>query len=113
MATAVQGNDLPIVQAVTVLFAVMTVLINLGVDIVYGLLNPKVRVAPAHRATRPMSIEDLEIPTAVDQGHQDLGFPQVISRRRRAVRWLAADKAATIALIYLVLLHARPRCWRR
>lgn len=45
MATAVQGNDLPIVQAVTVLFAVMTVLINLAVDIVYGLLNPKVRVA--------------------------------------------------------------------
>ena len=53
-----------------------------------------------------MSIEDLEIPTAVDQGQQDLGFPQVISRRRRAVRWLAADKAATIALIYLVLLIA-------
>jgi len=45
MASAVQNNDLPVIQAVTVLFAVMTVLINLLVDIVYGLLNPKVRVS--------------------------------------------------------------------
>lgn len=37
--------DLPVIQGVTIVFVVTYALINLGVDVAYGWLNPKVRVA--------------------------------------------------------------------
>jgi len=42
MATARQ--DLPVIQGVALAFTVITIVVNLLVDISYGLLNPKVRV---------------------------------------------------------------------
>ena len=42
---AVVGRDLPLIQGVVLTFAVTFILINILVDISYGLLNPKVRHA--------------------------------------------------------------------
>ena len=42
--TAVNRNDLPAIQASVMFVAIMTVLVNLVVDISYAILNPKVRV---------------------------------------------------------------------
>ena len=41
---ALNKNDLPVVMGATLVFAVIFVLINITVDIVYGLLDPRVRV---------------------------------------------------------------------
>lgn len=41
---ALEKNDLPVVMGATLVFAVIFVLINITVDIVYGILDPRVRV---------------------------------------------------------------------
>jgi peptide/nickel transport system permease protein len=43
LITAVQNSDLPLVQTLTFLFAVLIVLFNLVADILYGLLDPRIR----------------------------------------------------------------------
>ena len=40
---AIQGGDVPMVQTVTVMFAVLIVLFNLVADVLYGLLDPRIR----------------------------------------------------------------------
>ncbi|MCB1363875.1 MAG: ABC transporter permease [Rhodobacteraceae bacterium] len=40
---AIQANDLPMVQTLTFIFAVLIVLFNLIADIAYGLLDPRIR----------------------------------------------------------------------
>lgn len=45
LLSAVSTQDLPAVQGVAMLFVLITVAVNLVVDIVYGMLNPKVRVS--------------------------------------------------------------------
>ena len=40
---AIQGSDLPTVQTLTFIFAVLIVLFNLIADILYGLLDPRIR----------------------------------------------------------------------
>lgn len=42
---AIDAKDLPIVQGVVLLTAVVFVVVNLLVDIMYGVLNPKVRIS--------------------------------------------------------------------
>ncbi|MCW3070212.1 MAG: transporter permease [Bacteroidetes bacterium] len=41
---ALEKNDLPVVMGATLVFAVVFVFINITVDIVYGILDPRVRV---------------------------------------------------------------------
>jgi len=41
---ALSKNDLPVVMGATLIFATIFVVINIGVDIVYGILDPRVRV---------------------------------------------------------------------
>lgn len=43
LITAIQANDLPMVQTLTFMFAILIVLFNLAADIVYGLLDPRIR----------------------------------------------------------------------
>ena len=45
MLGAITSKDLPVIQGVVLLVAVIFVLTNLVVDILYGVLNPKVRAA--------------------------------------------------------------------
>lgn len=45
MLSAITSRDLPVIQGVVLLTAVIFVLCNLVVDVLYGVLNPKVRVA--------------------------------------------------------------------
>ncbi len=40
---SIQYRDFPMIQAITLVVALSTVLVNLGVDVVYSLLNPQVR----------------------------------------------------------------------
>ncbi|MDG4834293.1 ABC transporter permease [Solwaraspora sp. WMMD1047] len=42
---AVQYNDLPVLQGVVLVSALVVVIVNLLTDVAYGLLNPKVRLA--------------------------------------------------------------------
>lgn len=42
---ALSKNDLPVVMGATLVFALIFVIINIGVDILYGVLDPRVRVA--------------------------------------------------------------------
>jgi peptide/nickel transport system permease protein len=41
---ALNNNDLPVVMGATTIFAVIFVLINIVVDIIYGVLDPRVRI---------------------------------------------------------------------
>jgi len=43
LITAIQANDLPMVQTVTFMLAVLIVLFNILADILYGLLDPRIR----------------------------------------------------------------------
>jgi dipeptide transport system permease protein len=45
MVQAVKGNDLPLIQGIALLFCVMTLAINAIVDVLYALLNPRLRTA--------------------------------------------------------------------
>ena len=40
---AIQGSDIPLVQSLTFIFAVLIVLFNLVADVVYGILDPRIR----------------------------------------------------------------------
>ena len=40
---AIHANDLPMVQTLTFIFAVLIVLFNLIADILYGILDPRIR----------------------------------------------------------------------
>ncbi len=43
LITAIQANDLPLVQTLTFIFAVLIVLFNLVADVLYGILDPRIR----------------------------------------------------------------------
>ncbi len=43
LITAIQANDLPMVQTVTFMLAVLIVLFNIAADLLYGLLDPRIR----------------------------------------------------------------------
>jgi peptide/nickel transport system permease protein len=40
---SIQGNDAPMVLTISFVFAILIVLFNLIADIVYGLLDPRIR----------------------------------------------------------------------
>ena len=43
LITAIQANDLPMVQTLTFIFAMLIVLFNLIADVLYGILDPRIR----------------------------------------------------------------------
>ena len=43
LITAIEANDLPMVQTLTFIFAVLIVLFNLIADVLYGILDPRIR----------------------------------------------------------------------
>ncbi|GGH46535.1 ABC transporter permease subunit [Frigidibacter albus] len=43
LITAIHANDLPMVQTLTFIFAILIVLFNLVADILYGILDPRIR----------------------------------------------------------------------
>ena len=43
LITAIHANDLPMVQTLTFIFAVLIVLFNLIADVLYGMLDPRIR----------------------------------------------------------------------
>ena len=43
LITAIQANDLPMVQTLTFIFAILIVLFNLVADVLYGILDPRIR----------------------------------------------------------------------
>ena len=43
LITALQANDLPMVQTLTFIFAALIVLFNLVADVLYGILDPRIR----------------------------------------------------------------------
>ncbi len=43
LVVAIQGADIPLVQTLTFLFAVLIVLFNLVADVLYGILDPRIR----------------------------------------------------------------------
>jgi peptide/nickel transport system permease protein len=40
---AVRARDFPLVQAITIFIAAFTIIMNLLTDVVYGLLDPRIR----------------------------------------------------------------------
>jgi len=43
LIVSIQASDLPMVQTITFIFAVMIVMFNLIADILYGILDPRIR----------------------------------------------------------------------
>ena len=43
LITAIQATDLPLVQSLTFMFAILIVVFNLIADIIYGILDPRIR----------------------------------------------------------------------
>lgn len=58
---AVLSQDIPVVLAVVVLAATAFVTVNLVIDLVYPLIDPRVRVTSAARSTEPRSPEPVTI----------------------------------------------------
>jgi ABC-type dipeptide/oligopeptide/nickel transport system permease component len=44
MLQAISLKDLPVIQGVVLITALLFVVINLAVDVIYGFLNPKIRL---------------------------------------------------------------------
>jgi peptide/nickel transport system permease protein len=45
LIAAINNNDIPVIQGVTIMFVLIYVVVNLLVDISYGYFNPRVRVS--------------------------------------------------------------------
>jgi ABC-type dipeptide/oligopeptide/nickel transport system permease component len=45
LVSAIQAKDIPVVQSVVLFIAVLYILINLVVDVLYGLLDPRIRMS--------------------------------------------------------------------
>ncbi|MDJ0754896.1 MAG: ABC transporter permease [Ardenticatenaceae bacterium] len=43
LITAIQGSDIPTVQTLTFIFAILIVIFNLVADVLYGILDPRIR----------------------------------------------------------------------
>lgn len=43
--TATSNKDIPVIQGVAVYFTLLVIAVNLVTDVIYGLVNPKVRIA--------------------------------------------------------------------
>ncbi len=43
LITSIHGNDIPMVQTLTFIFAILIVVFNLIADILYGVLDPRIR----------------------------------------------------------------------
>jgi len=43
LITAIQANDVPLVQTLTFIFAILIVIFNLIADVLYGILDPRIR----------------------------------------------------------------------
>jgi peptide/nickel transport system permease protein len=43
LITAIQGGDLPVVQTLTFIFAVLIVFFNIVADVLYAILDPRIR----------------------------------------------------------------------
>ena len=43
LITAIQATDLPLVQTLTFMFAILIVIFNLIADVLYGILDPRIR----------------------------------------------------------------------
>jgi len=43
LITSINNSDTPVVMALTFIFAILTVVFNLIADILYGVLDPRVR----------------------------------------------------------------------
>ena len=45
LITAIQGKDFPVVQGFTAVFAVIFILSNILTDVLYGVVDPRVRLS--------------------------------------------------------------------
>jgi ABC-type dipeptide/oligopeptide/nickel transport system permease component len=45
MVDSIGRRDYPMIQALLILFALANMIVNLGVDLMYALLNPRIRYA--------------------------------------------------------------------
>ena len=43
LVESIQRRDYPVLQSGTLLIAILVILVNLGVDLTYGYLNPRIR----------------------------------------------------------------------
>jgi ABC-type dipeptide/oligopeptide/nickel transport system permease component len=43
LVTAVEQRDIPVVQGVLLVFAAAFVVVNLSVDVIYGIVDPRIR----------------------------------------------------------------------
>ena len=74
LITAIQANDLPMVQTITFIFAILIVIFNLIADILYGILDPRIRY-DCYRATNQSTAQSLVGylgPVSHPQGRNDL-----------------------------------------
>ena len=104
---------MPVIQAVTITFVLIYVVLNLIVDISYGYLNPRVTRVDERRSEifgqGPFAGDTDPSPQLVeDAGHR--ARRGASSRRRTASPWrrackrLLRDKPAVVALAFLLLI---------
>jgi peptide/nickel transport system permease protein len=43
LITSIQNNDIPVIMAITFTFSILVVLFNLAADLLYGVLDPRIR----------------------------------------------------------------------
>ncbi|MCO5177311.1 MAG: ABC transporter permease, partial [Thermomicrobiales bacterium] len=43
LITAIQNNDTPVVMAITFMFSILVVFFNLVADVIYGVLDPRIK----------------------------------------------------------------------
>jgi len=43
LITSIQNNDIPVIMAITFTFSILVVMFNLIADLLYGVLDPRIR----------------------------------------------------------------------
>ena len=43
LITSIQNNDIPVIMAITFTFSVLVVIMNMVADVMYGVLDPRIR----------------------------------------------------------------------
>src|SRR5262249_44060206 len=97
LVQAILWRDYPIVQNLVMLIAIAVILSNLLVDMLYGVLDPRVRYASSptqgHQIRAGLSRRRCRAAGRAGRGHRDRSVLQEETPRRRGRRDHAADPA--------------------
>lgn len=96
---ALQRRDYPVVQGGVLLVAIMIILVNLLVDVLYGVVNPRIR--HKKQAQRSSQITESTVKSA----------PKPMTPLQEFWHYFKRNKGAVIGLFYIIIARDCRRCY--